>query len=148
MLKLHQAGIHLEIWRLLSHWYSSATTAILWEGISSRRIQIAQGVRQGAILSPILYSIFVDELLDNLTTAGYGIKFNDLFIGAPMYADDLALVADSPVHLLQMLDIVHSYSCKWRYRINPQKSIILVMGETPQSCLRNRQLRTWRKGEF
>jgi len=39
---------------------------------TSASFPIHQGVRQGAILSPLLYSIFVDKLLDLLSTSGLG----------------------------------------------------------------------------
>ena len=60
-----------------------------------------------------------------------------------MYADDLALIADSPSDLQAMLDIVSSYACKWRYRFNAQKSAIMVFGEAPRSRAVARDSRQW-----
>ena len=74
---------------------------------------LSQGVRQGGTLSPFLYVLFVDELLDILTASGLGVIVSGLYCGAPMYADDLALVASRPAHLQAMLDIVHEYARKW-----------------------------------
>ena len=39
-----------------------------------------------------------------------------------MYADDLALIAESPQELQAMLNIVHSYAGKWKYKLNAGKS--------------------------
>ena len=52
-----------------------------------------------------------------------------------MYADDLALVAATASDLQGMLNIVHSYSRKWMYKLNASKSKILVLGfrEPPPS---------------
>ena len=58
-------------------------------------VPILQGVHQGAILSPLLYSIFVDKLLDNLLEMNIGAHINKVFIGSRMYAEDLALIASS-----------------------------------------------------
>ena len=60
-----------------------------------------------------------------------------------MYADDLALIAESPDTLQQMLDIVFAYSNKWRYLFNSRKSWILVFGESGLHRLRNRAQRQW-----
>ena len=49
-----------------------------------------------------------------------------IFCGAPMYADDLALIAFFPEDLQSMIDIVAQYAKKWRYRLNPQQSKVLV----------------------
>ena len=60
-----------------------------------------------------------------------------------MYTDDLALVAGSPEELQVVLDIVHNYTQKWRYNLNADKSLVMVLGET--SCTRKlaRSVRKW-----
>ena len=96
-------------------------------------------MRQGGILSPFLYSVFVDELLDLLVSSRHGALTGDVYVGAPMYADDLALVSESPTLLQNMLDIVATYARKWRYRFNANKSWVLVFSQT----LKLRDSRKW-----
>ena len=110
-LSLYNKGLPMCIWHLLYEWYKNSSCSIVWNSATFATFPIRQGVRQGAILSPLLYSIFVDELLD-LSTPGYGVRVNSIDIGASMYADDLALVAESPQKLQAMLNIVHSYAGK------------------------------------
>ena len=103
-------------------------------------------MRQGGILSPLLYCICVDELLDIFTSSNLGISVGDIYCGAPMYADDLALLADSPETLQAMLDIANDYATKWRYSFNASKSVVLVLGETSRSREHNRLHRKWSLG--
>ena len=103
-----------------------------------------QGVRQGGTLSPFLYVLFVDELLDILTASGLGVIVSGLYCGAPMYADDLALVASRPQ---AMLDIVHDYARKWRYQLNETKSVVMVFGEASVTRRRERVSRQWLLGD-
>jgi len=49
------------------------------------------GVRQGGILSPFLFNVYVDDLLDNLESSGAGCYVNGHYLGCVMYADDLLL---------------------------------------------------------
>ncbi len=147
LTKLHNKGIRGKIWDLIHHWYAASTTAILWEGKISTPVRISQGVRQGAILSPLLYSIYVDDLLVKLSTCGEGSLINKVYVGSPMYADDLALITDNPHSLQLMIDVVHQYSHKWRYKINPLKSAVLVFGETAKSRDKNRTSRQWLLGD-
>ena len=100
-------------------------------------------MRQGAILSPLLYSVFVNDLLDQLSASGLGISIDDVYCGAPMYADDLSLIATSEHELQSMLDIVSSYAAMWQYQLNAHKSSILVFGETAVSRKKNRTVRKW-----
>ena len=52
--------------------------------------------------------LFVNQLLDILSTSGFGVSIDNIYCGAPMYPNDLALVAGSPEELQAMLDIVHA----------------------------------------
>ena len=106
----------------------------------SSRSSIRQGVRQGA---PLLYSIFVNDLLLHLSSSGHGVSINGIFCGSPMFADDLALVSESDSDLQSMLNIVTHYATTWRYKLNASKSSILVIGESNRSRTQNRQTRSW-----
>ena len=127
----------------LNNWYTSSSCSVLQCGNHSRSFPILQGVHQGAILSPLLYSIFVDDLLNTLDHSGLGARIGEVFCGAPMYADDLALVASSPEELQAMLHIVSHYASQWRYQLNSCKSMILVFGESPRSRAQARSNRQW-----
>ena len=77
----------------------------------------------------------MDDLLNTLQLSGLGARIGEVFCGAAMYGDDLALVASSPEELQAMLDIVSRYASQWRYQLNSSKSVILVLGES--SCLQD-----------
>jgi len=126
--KLFTYGDRDHSWRILRKWYESSACAVLWEGEQSRTFCIKQGVKQGAILSLLLYSLFVNDLLVTLEQLGLGVRIGNVYCGAPMYADDLALIASSPHELQAMIDIVSQYATKWKYRLSPQKSKVLVFG--------------------
>ena len=107
LVKLHRKGITGHFSHLISTWYSACTSCVVWEGNRSSSFILRQGVRQGGTLSPFLYLVFVDELLDLLAASRLGACIGSIYCGAPMYADDLALVASSPGDLQAMLDLVH-----------------------------------------
>ena len=91
---------------VLHNWYRGLISAVLWNSSTSRSFNISQGVRQGAILSPLLYSIYVNDLLYQLSGSGYGATIDGNFCGSPMYADDLALIANSSTDLQAMLAVL------------------------------------------
>ena len=59
MMKLHNKKLQPYLWHLIQSWYSSMSSSVLWYSNISRKFSLQQGVRQGSILSPLLYSIFL-----------------------------------------------------------------------------------------
>ena len=66
------------------------STCVSVGGIRFLMASVSNGVRQGGVLSPGLFTIYIDDLLDDLSTLGVGCYWNSLFAGAMCYADDLA----------------------------------------------------------
>ena len=121
LYKLFLFGFPRYIWIILHNWYRGFTSAVLWNSSTSCSFKISRG----AILSPFLYSINVNDLLHQLSGSGYGATIEGTFCGNPMYANDLALlIATSSTDLQAMLEIVFLYSVQWRYQLNAQKSAI------------------------
>ena len=81
--------------RLLLKMYTNNVAHVFWNGISSRPFCVMNGVRQGGIISPILFCAYLDGLLLQLRNSDVGCYIGNFFVGALAYADDLALLAPS-----------------------------------------------------
>jgi len=78
---------------LIMNWYSKLYSCVRWNGVFSDFFKVSCGVRQGGIMSPILFNLYVDDLIELLGDSGYGCYVSKTFIGCIMYADDLILVS-------------------------------------------------------
>jgi hypothetical protein len=47
-------------------WYSTQQFSVKWDGILSEPFNVTNGVRQGSILSPQLFNVYMDELSDHM----------------------------------------------------------------------------------
>ena len=131
-VKLINKNVSVSFVRLLQSWYSKLHASVLWNGIIGATFLVHCGVRQGGVLSPLLFAIYVDDLLNDLRLSGYGTYIGSLFVGAIAYADDICLLSCSCHGLQKMLDICSAYSVKWDIRFNPDKSqLMTVGGSTP-----------------
>jgi len=86
------------------------------------------GIRQGGILSPILFSVYVDDLIGQLRASGYGIYIGSIFCGCILYADDIVLLSSSCYGLPKMLDVCEQYGSLWDIKFNPSKSYACAFG--------------------
>ena len=75
-------GLPSPVVRLLSSWYSTQNLSFRWGSASSTPFTVSNGVRQGDVLSPVLFSIYLDELLMKLESLGVGCFWNNHFAGA------------------------------------------------------------------
>lgn len=90
----------------LIQWYSHQRLQIQWKGTLSSSFSVANGVRQEGILSPILFTVYIDELLQWLANIGVGCHWKGMFAGCLCYADDLAVLAPSAHALRRMLKVI------------------------------------------
>ena len=76
---------------LLSDFCCSGTATmqhlvIRWNSILSSPFSVSNGVWQGGVLSPVLFSVYIDELLQRLQTLGVGCHWEGMFVGSLCYA--------------------------------------------------------------
>ena len=67
-------------------------------------------MRQGAILSPSLFCVYLDTLLSKLRDTGIGCHIGGVFLGAFGYADDVTLLVPTRQGLQSMLKICEDFS--------------------------------------
>jgi len=81
--------------RLLAFWYSNQQMFVRWQNVSSVFFNIANGVRQGGILSPFLFRFYIRDLIARITNMYIGCCYNGMFINLLAFADDMVIFAPS-----------------------------------------------------
>jgi exonuclease III len=122
LLKLHNIGIDGQLWLLLEEWYRGQKSAVKWRGDISETFNEQQGVRQGGILSPVLYKAFVNPLLVDLQDHSVGYHIGSTFVGIPTCADDVTVIASKPEDLQSMINVAENYANSERYQFNTTKT--------------------------
>ena len=108
-LKLAEKGISPIFIRLLLEMYENQQANVRWNGVISKSFPITNGVKQGAVLSPILYCIYIDGLFTRLRKEKTGCWVNDNYVGIVAYADDLLLLSPSLNGLQEMTKTCEDY---------------------------------------
>ena len=79
-----------------------------------------------SVLSPLLYSIFMMDLVNELEASGDRVRVEEAHCGMLMFADDMAMVAESEEGMDRMLDKVDAYSRKWRFKFKKSKVMVIA----------------------
>ena len=88
---------------------------------------MSNGVRQGGILSPRLFSVYIDDLSKALSKANIGCHLDSVCTNHLFYADDSVLLAPFPVALNQLLDICEKYSQDFEITYNTTKTVCMFI---------------------
>ena len=87
---------------------------------------ISNGVRQGGILSPKLFVLYMNGLTGELSNIYAGCYINDKCINHIMYADDICLMAPTDTAMQNLPYVCHNYGAANDILFNPLKSVCIV----------------------
>ena len=108
--KLIEKGLPPIVVRVLIYIYEKQSGFVKLAGLKSDSFGICNGTRQGSVLSPLLFSVYLDGLLKYLRRKGLGCHIGGIWYGACGYADDLLLMAPSRDVLQNMLKVCEDYA--------------------------------------
>lgn len=127
--RLVDIGLPPNVVLLLSKWYSGCMAWVRWGTCFSRAYNVTSGVRQGGILSPLLFNVYMNVVIERLEQSGLGCRIGTQYIGCIMYADDLLLLSTSTVCLQNMVNLcVSEVTSNLKMSFNATKSCILRFG--------------------
>ena len=101
--RLLDKGLPPVVIRVIVYMYMEQYGWVKWGDSKSRQMNISNGTRQGAILSPIFWAVYADPLLQRLRDLGLGAHVAGIFMGAVCYADDVLLIAPTRSAMQRML---------------------------------------------
>jgi hypothetical protein len=110
-------------------WYEQSVAIVKWNGQFSEMVKLTHGVRQGGVLSPILFALVVDDMLVKLNSSGLGCKLFDFPVVALMYADDILLITASVSLMQELICLCISELKIIDFAVNPIKSTWIRIGE-------------------
>ena len=109
----------------LLHWYIMQKMRVRWDHQFSESFSISNGVRQGSVLSPFLFAVYLDGLLEELSASGVGCHWRWTYAGCFCYADDIALLAPCASALRTMLSICNNYAKSHGLLFNTEKTQLI-----------------------
>jgi hypothetical protein len=124
--------------------YEQQTAWVKWGDAKSSCFGITNGTRQGSVLSPAFFAIYIDDLLKRLRQLGVGCHIGEKFLGAVGFSDDIVLLAPSRGAMELMLATCEEFAAENNLKFStdpdPQKSktkciYVLLFNSTELICL-------------
>ena len=127
----------LKILRILQCLYSGLSGSVRVNEWFTNSFSVTQGLRQGCVLSPALFNIFINDLPPKLKATSKGIRFGDTLVCCLLYADDLVILAESEKDLQVLLCQLEEWCDTWKIVINHTKSAVMHFRPKCSTCSSN-----------
>ena len=108
--------------------YTRQKLRLKWEHTLSCEFFVKNGVKQGGVLSPLFFAMYIDELLLQLQASGFGSYIGHYFVGALAYADDVTLLGPTLTSINLMLNVVKTFGARYDVIFNASKTKLTKFG--------------------
>ena len=121
----------------MRYWFENSSVRMKWSDTLSKEVSLSAGVRQGGVLSPWLFSIYIDIILEKLEISGLGCFLGKQCLNSFLYADDLIILTLSVSDLQKLVNICQSTFTEIGLTINIKKSHCIRIGSRHNNPCRN-----------
>ena len=124
--QLHKLGVPACIVSMIEFWYNNQFVNVRFKNSLSNEWKISNGVRQGGVLSGLLFNVYIDSLLNRISKMNVGCKLGIFNGNIIAYADDIVLLAPSANALRLLLNEINTGASELELSFNYEKSKIIV----------------------
>ncbi len=126
---LRKTGVGGKMYKMLKSIYANVKSCVRHKNGVTDYFDCPIGVKQGCILSPLLFSFFINELSLEIQQNGkHGVQlYPDMYeLLILLFADDVILISDTVNGLQTQIDTLFQYTISWKLTVNTDKTKIVV----------------------
>ena len=131
--KLRHIGVSGNFLNILNTMYTNDYVKVRVGNRMTKAISVNQGLRQGCVLSPILFNLFLADLQQKLVeepnTSPVSID-NNTSIPCILWADDIVLLSETREGLQSQINFLHSYCNKNKLSVNVKKTACICFNKS------------------
>ena len=116
--------------RFIMNTYLVSTALVKWNNTESQVFPLENGVKQGAAISPPLFAVYINPLIENLIRCKKGCHIGNLCANSFAYADDIILLSPTCTALRSMIEICEKFSDDYKLQFNPDKCTLLIFSDS------------------
>ena len=125
--KLINIGLRGKILNIIKSMYTTVKSRVKLDGRLGNEFYCSLGVRQGECLSPLLFSLFLNDIEEQFIHSGIeGLDVDMVKVFLLLYADDIVIFSNTAEELQSGLDILSVYCKRWKMSINVSKTKVII----------------------
>ena len=123
--KLKSIGISSKMLQAIFSLYNNVQSCVRINGNLTDWFDVKCGLKQGCVLSPLLFNIFINDLVDDVKKLNVGINIGNDKVCVLLYADDVVFLTENENDLQKVLDTLNVWCGKNDLTVNLDKSKIV-----------------------
>ena len=129
--RVRSIGVQGRFMSFLEELYANSELKVRLKGQESRAIRVRRGVRQGCPLSPLLFNIFINDILDGCENDALDVPGQTMPMRGLLFADDVVILSDSPDRLRQNKERVEAWASRSGMTFGVAKCGVMYFGASP-----------------
>ena len=125
MYKLLSYNVDGRFYLAVKALYTGTLSCVKLNELYSPWFETYSGVRQGDCLSPTMFNLFINDLVQNVNALSCGVQLGANMISLLLYADDIALIAPDEEKLQCMINCLLEYCTKWKLKVSHSKTNVV-----------------------
>jgi hypothetical protein len=130
LFALERQGLQDRLWLMFKKMNEDLTAKVNTKYGMTREIKMKDNIKQGGVLSVLMYATLMDEIAKEITERKLGIEISEgKKVGCLLWMDDVALISKSSEEMQTMLNVVDSIAKKYRIKFGREKSKMMKIGK-------------------
>ena len=131
MKKLDAIGLSDNFLQIIRSMYTNTTNSLIYKDNITDTFESNIGVKQGDVLSTILFNLYINDLPDVLSFQGSdAVTIHNTQINCLKYADDLVIMSSSKEGLQKCLEKLETYCTTWKLELNIKKTKVILFNKS------------------
>ena len=128
--KLIKYGINIKTIKLIKDMYDKTSQTLKMNKKITEAFSTYKGVRQGCVMSPRLFNLFINDLPDIFDAECRPVKLGKSELSCLMFADDIVMMSESKEGLQTCLNKLEAYTKEWGMTVNKKKTKVMIIQTT------------------
>jgi hypothetical protein len=124
-LRLLELGVCGKYYWAIKSIYKDCQNCVNLNGFFTTWFNSDLGVKQGDVISPTLFGLFINDLIKEINGLNLGIPVGNIKISALAFADDIVVLGNSEQELQEILNTIANWGSRWRMSFNCTKSNVV-----------------------